>query len=147
VNPVAAKALFDLSVGGLDDRLLTARGWILHSRAFPSLDISFRSTERLELRLRLRCDDWNDTPPSVDLLAPDGGLLTAIPTQRSGSTIFNAGAHARTGRPFVCMAGVREYHEHSSHVGDLWSKYKALDSYSLGGILIQLWRGWQRSWP
>lgn len=148
MNPTAAKALFEAAIAGFDDRHLAARGWIVHSRAFPSLDLSFRSAERQELRIRVGCEDWNDTPPSVDLLSPNG-TLTGIPAQRSGSTssIFNASSHPRTGRPFVCMVGIREYHDHPSHVRDLWTNYKSLDSYSLGGILMQLWRGWERFWP
>lgn len=148
MNPTAAKALFDAAVAGLSERLLQTRGWFVHSRVWPTLDLSFRHTEHQELRLRLACDDWNDTAPSVDLLAPDGGLLVGLPNQRPGpSPIYNAGAHPRTGRPFVCMAGVREYHEHPSHVNDLWANYKALDAYTLGEIVTQLWRGWERYWP
>jgi hypothetical protein len=149
VNPVAAKALFDAAVAGLGDRLLQARGWVVHSRAWPRLDVSFRSTERQELRVRLGCDDWNDMPPSVDLLSPDGQSLAALPHQRTGptSSIFNGSAHHRTGRPFVCMVGVREYHDHPSHVNDYWANYKSLDSYSLGEIVTQLWHGWERFWP
>ena len=45
------------------------------------------------------------------------------------------------------MAGACEYHEHPSHVNDLWANYRALDAYSLGGIVTQLWRGWERYWP
>lgn len=95
MNPVAAEALFTAAVVGLDDRLLQARGWVIHSRAWPLLDISFRSDERAELRLRLGCDDWNDTPPSVDLLTSDGEFLTVIPKQRA---VFAAGCSTSSTR-------------------------------------------------
>jgi len=147
VNSQAAKALFDASLAPLDSRVLVGRGWVIHERTFPLLEMSFRDPGRQELRLRLGCDDWNDTPPSVTLLAPGGSVLTRLPEQRSGPTIFNSGPHPRTGRPFVCMVGVHEYHEHSSHVGDFWSNYKALDNYTLGNIVEQLWHGWRRFWP
>jgi hypothetical protein len=147
VNATAAKALFDDAVSKFDERLLTSREWVVHSREFPVLDLSFRSSARQELRLRLNCDDWNDTPPSVDLLSPEGALLGALPTLRQSSGFFNAGLHDRTKRPFVCTPGVREYHDHPSHVGDLWSNYKTLESFTLGGILTQVWRGWEKHWP
>ena len=147
MNPVAARALFDSAVTRLDARTLASRGWAVHCKTFPLLDLSFRSTELQELRVRLRCDDWNDSPPSVELLAPGGDLLAALPAQRPGSSIFNPGRHPSTDRPFVCMAGVREYHTHPSHVGDLWSVRKSQDAFLLGGIITQLWRGWQRFWP
>ncbi len=147
MNTLGAKALFDASIALLEPRVIAARGWLIHDSVFPVLDLSFRDPARKELRLRLGCDDWNDSPPSVSLLAPDGSFLTALPPQRAAPTIFNGGAHAHTGRPFVCMIGVREYHQHSSHVGDLWSNYRTRDSYTLGNIVEQLWRGWWRFWP
>ncbi len=149
MNALGAKALFDAAVELLDARVLASRGWVMHDRAFPSLDLSFRDPARQELRLRLGCNDWNDSPPSVNLLAPDGSFLTALPTMRpgSGSTIFNGGAHPRTGRPFVCMIGICEYHDHSSHKDDLWSNYKGQDGYTLGNIIERLWNGWWRFWP
>jgi Predicted metal binding domain len=149
VNALAAKALFEDAVAGLSIRVLQARGWVIHSRTWPTLDISFRSPQRQELRLRLACDDWNDSPPSVDLLTPDGQFLTTIPNQRPGptSSIFNGSAHPRTMRPFVCMIGVREYHDHPSHLTDHWANYKPLDAYTLGSIVTQLWHGWERFWP
>jgi hypothetical protein len=147
VNAAVARAMFEEAVLPLEGRLLEVRGWQIHSRAWPLLDVSFRSPTQQELRVRLTCDDWNDSPPSVDLLAPDGQMLTTLAAQKPGSSIFNAGAHPRTGRPFVCMVGTREYHDHPGHVGDSWANYRALDSYSLGGILTQLWHGWGRFWP
>lgn len=147
MNSLGAKALFDASIGLLDVRVLAARGWVVHSKLFPELDISFRDPSRQELRLKFRCDDWNDSPPSVALLTPDAAYLSAVPTMRSGNNIFNGGPHDHTRRPFICMIGVREYHTHPSHVGDLWSNYKALDSYTLGNIIEQIWNGWLRVWP
>ena len=147
MNSLGAKALFDAAIAQLDVRVLAARGWVIHSKTFPVLDISFRDPARQELRLRVECDDWNDSPPSVALLAPDGTLLTALPAQRPGNTIFNPSAHDRTKRPFICMIGAREYHEHSSHTNDMWASYKAQDRYTLGNIIEQLWNGWLRFWP
>jgi putative metal binding uncharacterized protein len=147
VNATAAKALFDDAVSKFDERLLASREWVVHSRQFPVLDLSFRSSARQELRLRLTCDDWNDTPPSVALQVPDGGALATLPTLRQGSSFFNAGPHPSAGRPFVCTPGVREYHVHPSHVTDHWSNYKTLESFTLGGIVTQIWRGWEKLWP
>ena len=147
MNATAAKALFDDAISKLDERLLASRGWVVHSREFPLLDVSFRSTERQELRLRLSCGDWNDTPPSVDLCSADGALLQALPSLRQGSRVFHAGPHPGRGRPFVCTPGVLEYHVHPSHVGDHWTNYKGRESFSLGGIVMQIWRGWEQVWP
>lgn len=147
MNTLGAKALFDVSIALLDERILASRGWVIHSRVFPVLDISFRSNERQELRVKLGFDDWNDTPPSVDLCAPDGTFLMALPQPRPGNNIFNAGAHDRTKRPFVCMIGVREYHTHASHLNEPWPNYKAQDNYTLGNVVEQIWNGWLGVWP
>jgi hypothetical protein len=147
VNATAARALFESAVSPLDERLLAARGWVIHAREYPLLDISFLGGARQELRLRLNCSDWNDTPPSVDLVSPEGDTLKSLPTLRQGSSFFNAGPHPKTGRPFVCTPGVREYHEHPSHLNDVWSNYQSMDAFSIGGILMQLWRGWEKLWP
>jgi hypothetical protein len=147
VNSLGAKALFDAAVALLDPRVLAARGWIIHSKTFPVLDLSFRDPARQELRLRLECDDWSDSPPSVSLLSPDGSFLAALPTLRPDNSIFNGSPHPRTGRPFVCMTGVREYHDYPSHQADLWANYRAGDNYTLGNIVEKLWNGWWRVWP
>jgi hypothetical protein len=45
------------------------------------------------------------------------------------------------------MAGIREYHTHSSHLAESWTNYKDNESFSLGGLLTKLWHGWRRTWP
>lgn len=148
MNPAAAQALFEDAVRRLDNRMLDGYGWIVHAAAYPTLDVSFRGPEHDELRLQFSFDDWNDSPPAVQLQDSDGRPLSTLPSPRSApSSIFNASSHPKTSLPFICMIGVREYHTHPSHVGDSWSAYKDLDAYSLGGIVIQVWRGWQRFWP
>ncbi len=146
MNTTVAKTLFEKGTAHLEGRLLEANGWTVHERSFPVLDVSFTDAGRQPLRVRLMCDDWNDTPPAVLLLSPAGDPLTALPSQR-GDTIFNGGGHPTTGRPFVCMAGTREYHTHPSHIGELWTNYKNEESFSLGGLLTKLWHGWRRTWP
>lgn len=142
MHPAAAKALFDAEMATLSDALAQRRHWLFHARAFPLLDCSFTAAARTTLRLRMTCDDWNDTPPSIALCAADGALLTNLLPNPTG--VFNQGPHPQSGRPFVCMRGAREYHTHPSHVGDAWASLKDSSSYTLGGILTQLWNAWQK---
>ncbi len=146
-RPLGAEALFNAAIAMLEPAVLESRKWIIHGKVFPVLDISFRDPGRQELRLKIECDDWNDTPPSVGLLAPDGTYLTALPQMRPGNNIFNAGPHEQTKRPFICMIGVREYHVHSSHRADAWANYKSHGNYTLGNLVEQIWTGWLRVWP
>ena len=142
MHPAAAKALFDEDAQHLSGALADRRGWALHAVAYPLIDCSFSAPGRTTLRLSLACEDWNDLPPSISLLAADGSALTALPQNPTG--VFNGGPHPQTNRPFVCMRGAREYHAHPSHLADPWESLKNLTNYSLGGILTQLWRAWQK---
>jgi hypothetical protein len=145
MNEAAARALFERDVAGLSQRLLTSRNWKLYSKEFPVLDVGFRAENRAEFRLRLVARDWNDRPPSAELLNQDGEFLKQLPQYPSG--IFHNANHPLVGRPFICMAGTLEYHTHSSHLGDSWENYKKRDAYTLGGIATQIWKGWQRASP
>jgi hypothetical protein len=145
VNEIVARTLFDKDVSGLSDRLFTVRNWNLYSREFPILDVGFRTAGRIELRLRLVTKNWNDEPPSVDILNSEGEFLTRAPQYPGGP--FNNNAHPSTGRPFVCMAGIKEYHTHPSHSNDAWANYKGKADYTLGGILTQLWNAWLKTTP
>jgi hypothetical protein len=138
----ASRALFEQDVRAFSSELARRREWAFHELKYPVIDCSFAASGRTPLRLRLVCDDWNDLPPAITLHASDGSLLEGLLPNPSG--VFNASAHPATGRPFVCMRGAREYHTHPSHLTDLWSNIRDSDSYSLGGILHQLWRAWLR---
>ena len=147
MNSLGAKALFEAAVKLLDDRLLRGRGWVIHRHDFPVLDISFRGEGHQELRLQLSFDDWPDSPPTAVFLAPNGVPLTSFPARRPGNNIFHDDQHPVFKRPFLCMPGIREYHQHPSHVRDVWSNYRGKPDYALGGILDQLWHAWWSFWP
>jgi Predicted metal binding domain len=58
---------------------------------------------------------------------------------------WTSAAGIATPQPFMCMAGIREYHTHSSHVGDLWENYRSSPDYDLPGILVQVAEAFQKS--
>jgi hypothetical protein len=142
MHPAASQALFDEEVARLTPELCQRRGWALTSSDWPVIDCSFTAPGRTTLCVRLHCDDWNDQPPSVDLLNADGSILTR--NMANPTNVFNPSAHPTSGRQFVCMAGAREYHTHPSHVTDFWAGYKDRPSHNLGGILTQLWHAWRK---
>lgn len=138
-----SRANFDRDLALIDRRVATGRGWRIVATEFPVLDVVFNHSTATALRLRLICSDWNELPPSIELLDLSGDYLTRKP--RNTDTQFHPGAHPQTNRPFVCMRGSREYHTHPQHVGDLWANYRGQPGMDLGGILFQLWRVWRRS--
>jgi hypothetical protein len=46
--------------------------------------------------------------------------------------------HPQTKKPFLCLRGIREYHEHPQHSGDDWLLYR--QQMSLFSIVMSLWR-------
>lgn len=46
--------------------------------------------------------------------------------------------HPATHKPFLCMRGIREYHEHPQHSGDEWLLYR--ESMNMFSIVMSLWR-------
>jgi hypothetical protein len=79
------------------------------------------------------CDPWTRTPLSYER------LCRGFHTDDTGKT-FNVllDKHPVTGRPFLCMRGVREYHEHPQHSGDDWMLYRG--SVGLFAVLSMVWR-------
>ncbi|MCW2082443.1 UNVERIFIED_ORG: hypothetical protein M2193_004618 [Bradyrhizobium japonicum] len=138
MHPAASKAKFDAEIALLTPDYLRVKRWKLWSAAYPVLDLTIDA--KRPLRLRVDCDNWNEAPPSVALLSPEGAFLTEAEVQPLAGSIFNHSAHEQTGRPFVCMRGVREFHTHSSHRHEVWDTYRAEEGNNILGIVSQITR-------
>ena len=133
-----AKKRFERDVAILTETYLRARKWLCHTKEFPTLDVTFLGDS--PLRLRLTGQQWDEEPPSIELLDEDGAPYSgSIP-----GGPFNPGPHEKTGKPFICHQGAYEYHTHPSHLGDQWASYKGKDGWNLLGILDQLCTYWRR---
>jgi len=140
VHEALAKACFEKEAETLKDAdAALRRGLILHSREYPVIDVTVQHSK--PLRLRMRCDDWDDLPPSIELLNADG---TPWKSGLPGG-VFHGGPHKNTGLPFICMRGSREYHTHEGHLQDKWDKYRGQDGMGLVGILVQLGNAWRKA--
>lgn len=139
----ACRLLFLMQTNGLGDEICQVRNWQIFNRAYPVFDVGFCSSRRsTSIRIRMLCDNFNELPPTIELLTLDGKFLTQV--ERDPAGIFNSSAHPITGKPFICMKGSREYHTHSSHLTDTWESIRDLPGYDLGDILTQVWRAWSR---
>lgn len=145
MHETACRLLFEQQTHGLSGLLLQERQWVVFEILYPTVDVGFQAPNRVGLRVRLTCDQWNDQPPSIQLLNFEGAPLN--PALRDPGGVFNPNHHPATGRPFICSAGSREYHTHTSHVNDLWDNYKSRSDYDLGGILTKVWRAWLKANP
>jgi len=81
---------------------------------------------------RISLNDFDQRAPSVVFCDPF--TWEEIPFDRlhrglhvgDNGTAFNVilGDHPSTKKPFLCMRGIREYHEHPQHTGDDWMQYR-----------------------
>jgi hypothetical protein len=53
--------------------------------------------------------------------------------------------HPVTKRPFLCVKGIREYHEHPQHDGDSWCLYRGL--INVYAVLDRVLRALDQSQP
>lgn len=138
-----SRVAFERDVGRLDRRTAEKFGWTIVTAEYPILDVIFNHATAMPLRLRLTCVDWDELPPSIELLDAAGQHLDKAPPH--AGNVFHGGPHPSTGKPFVCMRGSREYHTHPNHLTDYWANYRGKSGIDLLGILSQLWRAWKRS--
>lgn len=139
MNQTLSKAIFEKETKELNGRVAQVRGWKVHELNYPIVDITFIRAGRKSFRVRMKCQDYDEQPPSIEFLTDDGNHLMAIPT---GTNVINPGLHETTKRPFVCSPGSLEYHTHSGHISDKWDNYRGTANYDLGGILTQIYHAW-----
>lgn len=130
-----------------------ARGWLLVEATFPSVLVVLCAT-RLKpaaviTGVRLDFTNYDAEPPSVRLVDPFTGapypfgeLPTMLkrrvlgppfpglplgpdgqPQRLVGEQPLMQAANAED-VPFLCIAGVREYHDHPAHSGDAWDLHR-----------------------
>ncbi|UVO28163.1 putative metal-binding protein [Bradyrhizobium arachidis] len=142
MHEALARANFEQDVAALSDAAASRLGLVVHSRTFPIFDVTIE--HKPAVRLRFHGEDFDERPPGIDILKPDGSNW-AGPMPPGG--VFNGGPHSVKGGPFICMRGSREYHTHSSHVNDNWANYRKQEGMGIVGILLQLNGVWRKGFP
>jgi Predicted metal binding domain len=82
--------------------------------------------------VKISLEDFDQRAPSVVFCDPF--TWEELPYEKlhrgnhigDNGTAFNVilGGHPLTKKPFLCMRGIREYHEHPQHTGDDWMQYR-----------------------
>lgn len=111
--------------------IMAAKVFSLSARAFKArFDLSDYDLRAPSLEFR---DLWTDA------LLPYASMFRALEfeQQRRAHVVLLDG-HPNTGRPFLCLRGIREYHEHPQHSGDEWLLYRT--EMSLFTIVMSMWR-------
>ena len=138
-----SRVKFEREVAALTEEaagFVRRRPWEVVGTRFPVLCLVFRhSRSGRRVGFRFACDDWDQHPPSLSLSDPDTGA--ELGWERWPQSGWAAqGSHPVTGRPFLCLPGLLEYHTHSSHLNDSWVNYRPRRSYQLRYIVDRVWQ-------
>lgn len=96
--------------------------------------------------VRINLSDFDQRAPGVSFhdpftweLLPYASLPLGQHTDEHGKTLrVVLDGHPTTKRPFLCLRGTLEYHEHPQHSGDEWALWR--DQCGLFTTLFAVWR-------
>jgi hypothetical protein len=129
---------------------LRQRGWLLVTARFPRVLVVLCAAKlkppAVITGVAFDFSNYDAEPPSVRLVDPFTGdpyPAAALPTNLSRQVVGPAidgmklppgaqlvgrqplmQAYGPEDIPFLCVAGVREYHQHPAHSGDLWELHR-----------------------
>lgn len=161
VDPIVSRSKFDreLDLFRRSETHYRERGVLLLRAEFPVIMLAFCAFRvrplTIAFAVKLDFTNYDLIPPSLKFIDPiterelrrqELGvrfLRVAPPTIQDGQTTINPpqdliAAHEPEFIPFLCLAGIREYHYHPLHSNDPWMDYKGKGEGSLGFIIDQL---------
>ena len=134
------------------------RGWILLGRSELEVDIGFlgrlpigaQPVPAMTACVRIDFTNFDLWAPSVEFIDPFTGEYLSPPVQAlvetyEGPRDLVVHSHPDTNRPFFCVPGIREYHEHPQHSGDSWLLHRETRDGSLATICDRIWRAMARN--
>lgn len=160
VDPAVTKDKLDREVGLWHENaeIYRKRGWVLLERVDTRVDVGFLAhlpfggvnVPVMAACVRLDFSNYDLVPPSVEFIDPLSGeyvnpIIQAVVPSPEGPRDLLVGSHPSTNRPFFCVPGTREYHEHPQHTGDSWHLHRASKEGSLATICDRIWRAMPRT--
>ncbi len=108
---------------------LKLRGATVVRAEYPDLifERAHLSTGRV-CRFRLRYDHFDEQPASVQVIGADGVVLPFDQWPRGSYWNPENGGT-------LCVPGIREYHQHSSHRGEPWELHRAAGTHTFGAYI------------
>lgn len=142
------------------------KGWLLLAADYPRVLIALAARQlkppAIVTGVAFDYTNYDAQPPSVRLVNPFTGepykgnqLPTSLNRQVQLPGAMMPGmpegvamvahqplmqAHSPEDVPFLCIAGVREYHEHPAHTGDAWELHRASGAGRLVRLLDIIYR-------
>lgn len=134
------------------------RGWMLLGRRELEVDIGFLGRlpvgavqiPAMTACVRIDFTDFDLEPPSVEFIDAFTGEYAPPPVQAlvdtdEGPRDLVVHSHPDTNRPFFCVPGIRQYHDHPQHSGDSWLLHRSTGEGSLATICDRIWRAMARN--
>lgn len=164
VDPVVSRTKFEREIADFRElaHQYNPRGWFLIEAEFPSVFVILAAPQLqpapLITGVMFDYTDYDLHSPSVRLVNPFtrepwkwGELPTQLKRRTQNEPIIIPGLQLPQGAsimqeqtlmqsypggiPFLCIAGVREYHEHPAHSGDVWEIHRSAGAGRLVRIL------------
>lgn len=127
MDPAVSKKLFDDEIAAMRVQArFNAGSWTIVCAEFPDLVVELPHPTGARLRFRLRCNGWDEQPPSVKSVDANGAELDGQP---AGGKFM--GLNTGWG---LCAPGTLEYHHH--HTEDPWTGHQG--QTNLGSIVARL---------
>lgn len=166
VDPAVSRAKFEREVARYREleEEHTRRGWFLTKAEYPEVFVVFGAPQlrppALVFGVLIDFTDYDLWPPSVKLVDPftrepyknkdlpyrllrqpampnDSALAGQIQFVQPQDLMV---AHDPEDVPFLCIPGVREYHEHPAHSGDPWLLHKDSGEGALYFLLEKIYK-------
>ncbi len=151
-----AKLAREIDAWRQQEQAVRARGWFL-IRADPDalvVEVAFAAglasmTSLTPLPVVVACvrllyDNYDVWPPSLTFInaftgepAPPSARALVLTDQGFRNVLLDQ--HPRTGLPFLCVPGTREYHTHPQHTGDAWLLHRNEREGSIVTISDRIW--------
>lgn len=150
----AAKLAAELANWDANAALYQRRGWLLLEREAHHVVIAFvavvpvvgvYTVPMITACVRVDYTNYDLWPPSVTFVdprtrEPAPPAVRAPHMEAEGARDALVDGHPDTGRPFLCLPGVREYHEHPQHTGDDWLLHRASGAGNLAVVCERIWQ-------
>lgn len=133
------------------------RGWLLldYQPETPAIELAFLARIGLTTSssflpvvvcsIRLTYENYDLWAPSLTFIdaysrQPAPPHVRAILPTPDGLNDVLIDSHPITSRPFLCIPGIREYHQHPQHSGDDWLLHRPLGEGNVWTICDRVWR-------